>query len=87
MPTDKFSGDCDEHRRNRQYYSQLTVCLSYTANPNICAVHLINDGVTVNGKTATVEFGSTGPATTFQCSVDTKGFSACELLQVTYMAL
>ena len=72
-------------RRNRQYYSQLTICLSYIANPNICTVHLINDGVTVNGNTATVEFASAGPATTFQCSLDSQSFSACELVLVTYM--
>ena len=66
-------------------YSQLTVCHSYTANPNMCTVHLINDGVTVNGNTATVEFASVGPATTFQCSLDSQSFSACELMQVTYL--
>ena len=46
-------------------------------------MHLINDGVTVNGDTATVEFASTGPTTTFRCSVDRQGFSPCELVQVT----
>ena len=75
---------CNVHRRKRQYCSQLTVCLSYTANPNICTVHLINDGVTVNGNTATVEFASSGPATTFQCSLDGQGFTACELVQVIH---
>ena len=43
-----------------------------------------NDGVTVDGDTATVEFASTGPTTTFQCSVDGQSFSACELVQDTY---
>ena len=56
----------------------------YTANPNTCTVHLINDGVTVDGGTATVEFASTGPTTTFQCSVDGQSLSACELVQDTY---
>ena len=59
--------------------------LSYTASPNICTVHLINDGVTVNGNTATVEFASSGPTTSFQCSLDRQGFTACELVQVTCM--
>ena len=89
MPTGKFLGHsctaCNEYRRNRLKYSQLTVFPFYTANPNICTVHLINDGVTVNRNTATVEFGSSGPATTFQCSLDSRGFSSCELVQVTYM--
>ena len=89
MPTGKFLGHsctvCNEYRRNRHKYSQLTVCLFCAANPNMCTVHLINDGVTVNRNTATVEFGSSGPATTFQCSLDSRGFSSCELVQVTYM--
>ena len=60
-----------------------TVCHSYTANPNISTVYLINDGVTVNGKTATVEFANTGPTTTFLCSLDNQGYSLCELVQVS----
>ena len=36
----------------------------------------------MNGNTATVEFASSGPATTFQCSLDSQSFSACELVQV-----
>ena len=51
----------------------------------MCTVHLINDGVTVNGNTATVEFASSGPATTFQCSLDSRGFSSCEFVLVTYI--
>ena len=48
-------------------------------------MHLINDGVTVNGNTATVEFASSGPTTTFQCSLDGQGFSACELVHASYI--
>ena len=41
-------------------------------------MHLINDGVTVNGDTATVEFSSSGPATTFRCSLSLH-VSLCKL--------
>ena len=60
----------------------LQYALSYTA---MCTVHLINDGVTVNENTATGEFvnSCSGPNTTFQCSLDGQGFTACELVQVT----
>ena len=61
------------------------VCFAYTANPAICTVHLINDGVTVDGDTATVEFTSSGPATSFQCNLDRGDFIPCELVQITWM--
>lgn len=61
------------------------LCFSYTANPAICTVHLINDGVTVVGDTATVEFTGSGPATFFQCSLDRQDFSPCELDCTSYM--
>ena len=89
MLTGKSLGDSDTVMSTEEtdsiVHSLQYAFLSYTANPNICTVHLINDGVTVNGNTATVEFASSGPATTFQCSLDGQGFSACELVQVTYM--
>ena len=50
-------------------------------------MHLINDGVTVNGDTATVEFAGSGPTTSFQCNLDGQGFSPCELVQVTLMQM
>ena len=64
--------------------SQMKIFLSYTANPNICTVHLINDGVTVDGDTATVEFAGSGPTTSFRCSLDGQSFSPCELVQVKW---
>ena len=51
----------------------------HTANPNTCTVHITNDGVTVNGDTATVEFAGSGPTASFVCSLDGQGFSPCEL--------
>ena len=36
----------------------------------------------MNGETATVEFASTGPATSFRCSLDGQGFSPCELCKL-----
>ena len=35
-----------------------------------CAVHLINDGVSVNGRQVTIEFSGTQDSTYFQCSID-----------------
>ena len=90
MLTGKSLGDSDtvmstEETDSIIVHSLQYAFLSYTANPNICTVHLINDGVTVNGNTATVEFASSGPTTSFQCSLDRQSFTACELVQVTCM--
>ena len=49
----------------------------YIELPEICTVHLINDGVTVFGDSATVEFASTGPTTSFVCSLDRQAFTPC----------
>ena len=90
MPTGKFSGDSGTVMNTEKQTVAIIHSLQYafpTQQILTCTVHLINDGVTVNGNTATVEFASSGPATTFQCSLDNWGFSACELLQVTYIAL
>ena len=35
-----------------------------------CAVHLINDGVSVNGRQVTIEFSGTQDAAYFQCRID-----------------
>ena len=45
---------------------------------SFCSVHLINDGVRVDGGNLTVEFVGRGPATTFKCSVDRKNGVLCE---------
>ena len=36
----------------------------------------------MNGETATVEFASSGPATSFRCNLDGQGFSPCELCKL-----
>ena len=36
----------------------------------ICAVHLINDGVSVNGRQVTIEFSGTQDSTYFRCHID-----------------
>lgn len=62
---------------------KMTVCIAlypqieYTEQANICTVHLINDGVTISGNTATVEFASTGPSATFLCSLDRQDPVSC----------
>ena len=46
----------------------------------MCAIHLIGDGVTVNGDTATVQFASVGPSNSFLCSLDHQNFIQCEFI-------
>lgn len=46
-------------------------------------MHFINDGVTVDGNNATVEFTGTGVFDTFVCNLDRKGFKPCEDLSAT----
>ena len=41
-------------------------------------MHFINDGVTVEGSTATIEFEGTGDFNTFLCDLDRQGLQACE---------
>ena len=45
----------------------------------ICAVHLINDGITINGNTATVEYVTNGPTDKTVCTLDRQPFFSCEL--------
>ena len=47
-----------------------------------CLVHFINNGVTVDGNNATVEFIGTGEFDTFNCNLDRKGFEPCEEVQL-----
>ena len=44
-----------------------------------CLVHFINDGVTVEGNTTTIEFQGTGDFETFLCDLDKQGLEPCEL--------
>ena len=41
-------------------------------------MHFINDGVTVDGNHATVEFTGAGEFDTFVCNLDRKRFKPCE---------
>ena len=52
----------------------------HAEQPGICAIHLIGDGVTVNGNTATVQFASFGPSNSFLCSLDRQKFIDCEFI-------
>ena len=49
-------------------------------DPNYCTVNLINDGVVVHGSTLTVNFRGVGPVTGFQCILDRRTRSPCELV-------
>ena len=52
-----------------------------------CRTHLINDGVTVEGSTVTVEFGSVGPALSFTCQLDSRRSFSCEWRICSYIRL
>ena len=56
----------------------LCFICTHTATHNMCTVHLINNGVTVSGNSATVEFDSTGPSNAFLCSLDFAALIPCE---------
>ena len=43
-----------------------------------CHVHFINDGATVNGDSATVEFIGTGNFDRFNCDLDRQGLQPCK---------
>ena len=49
-------------------------------DPNFCAVNLINDGAVVRGNTLTVHFRGVGPVTGFECILDRRTRSPCELV-------
>ncbi len=57
------------------HHNQFTV--SYTAEPGICSVHLLNDGVTVSGNSATVDYSLNGPADGTVCSLDRQELEPC----------
>lgn len=44
-----------------------------------CVVHVMNDGVTVDGNSMTIDFYSTGNPTGFLCSFDRAPFVECKL--------
>jgi hypothetical protein len=45
---------------------------------DFCIVHYINDGVTVDGDSATVEFQGTGDFDSFLCDLDRQGLEPCK---------
>ena len=55
----------------------LAVYLTASVLP-VNPVNLINNGVTINGHSATVEFSGMGPSSTFLCSLDFATLSPCE---------
>ena len=48
-------------------------------DPKHCSTHLINNGVTVVGNNATVEFAGSGPAKGYKCKLDKNDFYPCKL--------
>ena len=60
-----------------------------TTDAERCTLHLINDGVTVTGDSATVEFTGRGPVKGYHCQLDKMEFYECKifvkLLQQTWL--
>lgn len=55
--------------------------LTVNTDGSACGAHLINDGVTVNGGRATVEFSSSGlQVSEFQCSLDNAPPDICKCI-------
>ena len=53
------------------------------SDPSSCATQLINDGVTVDGSSASVQFAGTGPYESFTCNLDNEmPIAACEFWSV-----
>ena len=45
-------------------------CFDVTDDPERCILHLINEGVSVSGDSARVEFTGRGPANSYLCHLD-----------------
>lgn len=59
--------------------ASFSLVLIIPENTSFCTVHLINTGVTVNGRDSRVEFTGVGPNTGFLCSLDGEPPSPCKL--------
>lgn len=44
-----------------------------------CGVNLINEGMEVSGECVRVQFTGCGPVQSYQCKMDKKPFTPCEL--------
>ena len=60
---------------------------SISDDPNLCTLHLINNGVTVVDNNVTVEFAGTGPARGHKCQLDREDYYECMLLCYECMLL
>ena len=67
-----------EAMNNRQDRATATRKIEIGSDLSFCSSHLINDGVTVDGNTVTVEFGSVGLALSFSCKLDSQPSFSCE---------
>ena len=63
----------------RQFYATFF----FAELTGICDAHLINEGLTMDGQTATIQLQGTGPfpetrITEFRCSIDDGDFFSCK---------
>lgn len=67
-----------------QWYSiWIYCCYTLTELTGLCDVHLINEGLTIDGQTVTVQVQGTGPSadtriTEFNCQFDSGEFAPCK---------
>lgn len=47
-------------------------------NSSTCSVHLINDGITIQGSNVTIEFLGNDPVLSYLCRLDTGSFQPCK---------
>ena len=57
----------------------ITRRFEVTTDAERCTLHLINDGVTVTGDSATVEFTGRGPVKDCRCQLDKMEFYECKI--------
>ncbi len=64
---------------NRTERASVSRRLTVSTGGTACGAHLLNDGVSVNGGRATIEFSSSGlPVSDFQCSLDNAPLESCK---------
>lgn len=57
----------------------MTCCTPIHAGaPGSCGVNLINEGVTVMGDCARIQFTGCGPVQSYRCRLDSGTFKPCE---------
>ena len=73
----------DEHNNRAIKKTRFEV----TDDPERCTLHLINEGVSVRGDSARVEFAGRGPANGYLCHLDKHHPTNVHKLSVSFLSL